>query len=423
MAYSRAQLEALWKQAGGSPAQASTMAAIALAESRGNPRATHRNSNGTIDRGLWQINSSHGYGTSSFTPLQNARQAVAILASQGPGAWTTYTDGSYQRFLVAGRKRSTTRGKWGIFGGGFAGVDQGTDWMRAGPIPALGDGKVTYIGRSHIIEGGSYPVVVYELDSPPITGGSRWVYIAENFRPSVRVGQKIRKGQTVGIAAGSYPYIEQGWNASPTGWNPVAPLGSNPHAATGPGQHMLNYIRQQDAGQALPVGAAGVPTAQPGSVSRPRPGSSGGILDTIGGWFTGGGAEDVAGAVTGLPISSIGSLFEGAASAITSPLDFFKLAVWLIHPRTWLRVFEVLLGLTLMALSLRGLFLIFASRDTPAGFYTLGGAARSLHERHTRPAADTLIPGNSRRRHARRDRRERAAKAASLDARFGKVPF
>lgn len=414
MAYSRAQLEALWKQAGGSPAQAPTMAAIALAESRGNPRATHRNSNGTIDRGLWQINSSHGYGTSSFTPLQNARQAVAILASQGPGAWTTYTDGSYQRFLVAGRKRSTTRGKWGIFGGGFAGVDQGTDWMRAGPIPALGDGKVTYIGRSHIIEGGSYPVVVYELDSPPITGGSRWVYIAENFRPSVRVGQKIRKGQTVGIAAGSYPYIEQGWNASPTGWNPVAPLGSNPHAATGPGQDMLNYIRQQDAGQALPVGAAGVPTPQPGSVSRPRPGSSGGILGTIGGWFS---------SADGAVESGLGSAVSDAAGLIAGPADFLKAALWLIMPQTWLRIFEVLLGLALMALSLRGLVLIFASRDVPVDFYTLGGATRSLHERHTRPAADTLIPGNAERRKRRRNAGEKAAKAASLATRFGKVPF
>src|SRR5581483_241729 len=102
--------------------------------------------------------------------------------------------------------------------------------------------------------------------------------------------------------------------------------------------------------------------------------------------------------------------------------DFLKFAVWLVMPSTWLRVFEVLLGLTLMLLSLRGLFLIFASRDTPVDFYTVGGATRSLHERHVRPAADTLIPGNATRRRSRRQTAERAAKLAPL-ARFGKVPF
>jgi len=101
--YSLQQLERLWVEAGGSRADARVMAAIALAESRGDPRATDHDSNGTVDRGLWQINSVHGYSaSSSFNALQNARQAVAVFRSQGLRAWTTYTSGAYQKYLKPG---------------------------------------------------------------------------------------------------------------------------------------------------------------------------------------------------------------------------------------------------------------------------------------------------------------------------------
>lgn len=100
--YSFQQLEALWIQAGGPRYLAPIMAAIALAESSGKPRASHRNSNGSVDRGLWQINSSHGYGATSFNPLANARQAVGVWHSQGLGAWATYTNHSYVKYLGGG---------------------------------------------------------------------------------------------------------------------------------------------------------------------------------------------------------------------------------------------------------------------------------------------------------------------------------
>lgn len=76
--YSRSQLEALWVQAGGNSANARMAAAIALAESGGNPNAVNdKNTNGSIDRGLWQINSVHG-ALSVLDPLANARAAVQI---------------------------------------------------------------------------------------------------------------------------------------------------------------------------------------------------------------------------------------------------------------------------------------------------------------------------------------------------------
>lgn len=64
-------------QAGGNPAVASMASAIALAESGGNPDAKNSNSDGSTDRGLWQINTVHG-PLSTFDPLNNAKAAVSI---------------------------------------------------------------------------------------------------------------------------------------------------------------------------------------------------------------------------------------------------------------------------------------------------------------------------------------------------------
>lgn len=71
------ELEQLWIDAGGSPAAAPLAASVAMAESGGRISAANVNSNGTVDRGLWQINSVHG-AASTFDPLANARAAVSI---------------------------------------------------------------------------------------------------------------------------------------------------------------------------------------------------------------------------------------------------------------------------------------------------------------------------------------------------------
>jgi hypothetical protein len=97
--YTFAELKQLWIDAGGSRLVAPLMAAIALAESSGRPAASHRNTNGTVDRGLWQINSVHGWGPSAFDPRANAKQAVAVYRSQGARAWSAYNNGSYARYL------------------------------------------------------------------------------------------------------------------------------------------------------------------------------------------------------------------------------------------------------------------------------------------------------------------------------------
>jgi hypothetical protein len=75
--YTWVDLYNLWIYVGGDPNAAGIAAAIALAESGGNPNASHTNANGTTDVGLWQINSSHG-SAATTDPVGNARAAVAI---------------------------------------------------------------------------------------------------------------------------------------------------------------------------------------------------------------------------------------------------------------------------------------------------------------------------------------------------------
>jgi len=84
-------LEALWVEAGGSPAVEVTAASIAMAESEGDEFAT-----GTVgERGYWQINPVNG-ALSTYDPYGNARAAV-IMSADGTNwsPWTTYTSGAY----------------------------------------------------------------------------------------------------------------------------------------------------------------------------------------------------------------------------------------------------------------------------------------------------------------------------------------
>jgi hypothetical protein len=89
------QLEALWESAGGSPRAAFLAAEIAMAESSGRQYASLYNTNGTTDRGYWQINSVHG-SLSTFDARGNARAAV-LISSDGTDwtPWTTYQTGAY----------------------------------------------------------------------------------------------------------------------------------------------------------------------------------------------------------------------------------------------------------------------------------------------------------------------------------------
>lgn len=300
------QLEALYVQAGGSPKLAPVMAAIAKAESGGRTDARHVNRDGSIDQGLWQINSSNSglyQGKNIYNPQENAQVAARLAEHSGKrlANWTTYTSGAFRKFLpnVAKAKTAKKPKNFGIYSqGNFAGVDQGVDFRGAGAIPALGTGVVTDVGTSSIIEGGRYPYVIYKLTSGPYKG--HYIYVVENFVPKVKKGTKLVAGKVIGIAAGKYPYTETGFNKTAKGWNPSAALSaSNPHGSTPAGNTMNSFIH----------GVAGIH------------GGGGGVLDTVGTV----GKDLAIGAVD--PFSLVSSGASAATGAIGNATG--------IHPEAW----------------------------------------------------------------------------------------
>lgn len=108
--YSYAQLEGLWDQAGGPTNQAPTAAAIAEAESGGNPDAAYPGQtiapgtgSNTDATGLWQIlGVPSGFTPSELTnPLDNAEMAVTKYTQAGDSfsPWQTYTSGAYEQYV------------------------------------------------------------------------------------------------------------------------------------------------------------------------------------------------------------------------------------------------------------------------------------------------------------------------------------
>lgn len=106
------EAERLASEAGFSPEEAKVMAAIAMAESSGNPEAY--NGTGADDSyGLWQMNlkysgpevarrmNSWGITDKSqlYAPPANAQAAYRLYQEQGFNAWSTYNNGDYQKYL------------------------------------------------------------------------------------------------------------------------------------------------------------------------------------------------------------------------------------------------------------------------------------------------------------------------------------
>ncbi len=100
--FSRNQIRDVAYQAGFRGESLAIAVAVALAESGGDTQAINSgNSDRSVDRGLWQINSIHRqYAPNAlFEPLYNARAAYAI-SSNGTNwrPWVAYTNGSWRKF-------------------------------------------------------------------------------------------------------------------------------------------------------------------------------------------------------------------------------------------------------------------------------------------------------------------------------------
>jgi hypothetical protein len=252
------------------------MAAIALAESGGNPRAKNVDANGSVDYGLWQINTVHHYSVADMeNPQQNAKEAVSIFNSSGPHAWSSYNNGAYKQFM-SGKKAPDI--SMGIYTpGDYAGTDQGVDFSGAGNIPALGGALITDVGHTTIRQTGNkqWNYVVYLLRDGQYKG--HYVYVAENFKPKVHVGQVLQQGDTIGIAPNKYPYTETGFNKSAKGWNAYGNL-NGPQPS---GKAMKDYIF------ALMNGSSTNSLPSAGSSGNKSGQITSAITDAVGGWFSG----------------------------------------------------------------------------------------------------------------------------------------
>lgn len=103
-----------------------TMAAIAMAESGGNPRAHNPNAaTGDNSYGLWQVNMlgkmgadrrrQFGIGSNEalFDPATNAAAARQIYQQQGLGAWSVYRSGAFRQYLPAATESAGRSRVWG----------------------------------------------------------------------------------------------------------------------------------------------------------------------------------------------------------------------------------------------------------------------------------------------------------------------
>lgn len=78
--------------------------AICMAESRGNTLASYANTNGTVDRGLFEVNSIHadlvhGNLASLYDARTNVTVAHELWKGKGWAPWTTYWNGRYKQYL------------------------------------------------------------------------------------------------------------------------------------------------------------------------------------------------------------------------------------------------------------------------------------------------------------------------------------
>ena len=353
--YSFSQLEQLWQQAGGSAKLAPVMAAIALAESSGRTGAVDHDSNGSTDYGLWQINSVHGYNSKELlaNPLYNAKAAVSIERSSGLGAWSTYTKGSYKKYLpkgssgVSGVLQSPATGS----GVKFQRIDQGVDLDYAGNFTAVAPGVIVHIDPNFY---NGTPAVYERLDKPVTVDGRTYkgVYYAET-KALVHVGQTVKTGQPVSGPGAAEIGFASKFGSSTSSWLPSAHNSYTEGKQTTAGADFLNAIG-----------------------GKPSGGSSGGISFTSVASTVG----DIANPVSGI-ISAGGGIVSTAGSVASDASAVTNFLAELTSAAFWLRALEVVGGGILMLL---GLYLLARQvglgADVPAPVSAAAGAIPQVRE-------------------------------------------
>lgn len=159
------QIATLWVQFGGPKSHADMAAAIAQAESGGRPGASNTNGNGSVDRGLFQINSIHG-PASSYAIDKNIK--AAILISAAGNNWrpwcTAWSDNA------CGTKGGTYKGSGASYHQFITGryTPADIEWKRA----ADGSGVLVDSNGKNIVQGQIPQDEAGGADPQGITGGA-----------------------------------------------------------------------------------------------------------------------------------------------------------------------------------------------------------------------------------------------------------
>jgi murein DD-endopeptidase MepM/ murein hydrolase activator NlpD len=232
---SRNQVTQYALQAGFSGSALSVAVAIAQAESGFNTVARGVNSDGSVDRGLWQINSrwhSEISDSQAYSPA-GAAQAAYKISSFGLNfsPWSTYTSGAYKQYLsgvvappistsgaIAWLQYPITHGYYAQYDASIPdtphnAVDLGTPFGT--PIQSLVSGTVKIA---------NYQSWGGQIFIAPDQGGPQW-YVYHLDLVQVKPGQHVSLGDLIGssggqTSGGNHP-TDPAWSTGPhthTGW-------------------------------------------------------------------------------------------------------------------------------------------------------------------------------------------------------------
>lgn len=236
-------------------------------------------------------------------------------------------------------------------------IDQGVDYLGAGPLYAIDDGIITNVVSSGW-PGGHY--IILKMDNA--VAGAQNFYYAENITPAVTVGQRVKAGQLIGHANGSYPYVELGFSdpsdtrdntmAHATGQSQRGIAAGDPGKySTGWGVAASNFIKSL-GGVGGVISPGGISGAVPniGNVGTPGQQQSGGTTQTTSATGIG------VGGLLGIP-TEITTFFDSADKFVTA-------LMWLTKPNNWIRIVAFLAGVILIMVAIRG-FIFAAQGDSP----------------------------------------------------------
>lgn len=228
-------------------------------------------------------------------------------------------------------------------------IDQGVDFAGSGAIKAIGDAVIV------MTNGGGWPggpYMSYKLTSGPAAG--KFVYVAENIRPTVHAGEQVKAGQTIATMFNGGTGIETGWAAAgggrPESQTPEAGSisganlpggGSNPTAIGKNFDQLLIALGAKRAPNfGNPVGGklpSGYPAWNKNNITGGPTSSSSSSGDTGGGITSdifGGIAGDIFNPVlSSLGVSSLGDFFQRLGLVLVGMI-LILVGIWKISNKT-----------------------------------------------------------------------------------------